>query len=168
MKFVHLAIPFIGVTCAAAAEVIPKASILVPSDMGQAILSQARKLEDDNAEVDYTWVANMSLKYQGCYHTQVWNGDANDDGNIRISTQRLMLFPLCPSNSCSMTNAAGCGAGFGNYSPTAPLIVDYPLLDNRALAPVPQHAVGLQCVSRFGPICPLWQAPGSFLTATKL
>ena len=61
---------------AAAAEVTPVTSISAASEMGRAILSEARMLQNDNAEIDYTWVANMSLKYQGCYHTQVWNGNA--------------------------------------------------------------------------------------------
>ncbi|KAL3810570.1 hypothetical protein ACHAXA_001183 [Cyclostephanos tholiformis] len=113
MKLVHLAVPFIGV--ASTAEVAPTASISASSSMGQQILSRARKLEDDNAEIDYTWVANMSLKYQGCYHTQVWNGNVDASDDVRVSTQRLVRFRLCPSDSCSMTNAAGCGAGYGDY-----------------------------------------------------
>ncbi|KAL3796183.1 hypothetical protein ACHAW5_005866 [Stephanodiscus triporus] len=115
MKLALLAVPsaFIGV--ASAGEVAPMASISAESEMGRAILSQARKLEGNNDEVDYTWVANMSLKYQGCYHTQVWNSDANDNNDVRISTQRLVRFRLCPSDSCTMANAAGCDKGYGDY-----------------------------------------------------
>jgi hypothetical protein len=113
MKLVHLAAPIIGV--ASALEVAPMASISASSSMGRQMLSRARLLQEDNAAIDYTWVANMSLKYQGCYHTQVWNGEANDNDDVRISTQRLVRFRLCPSDSCTMTNAAGCGAGYGDY-----------------------------------------------------
>lgn len=108
----------LGLT-SSAKDVPLKASISASSAMGQSILSQARKLEDnnadDNAEIDYTWVANMSLKYQGCYHTQVWNDDANGDEDVRVSTQRLVRFRLCPSDACLSDNPAGCKSGYGDY-----------------------------------------------------
>jgi hypothetical protein len=118
MKVAVLTVPSaaIGVAfAAAAAEVAPMASISAASEMGRAILSEARMLQNDNAEIDYAWVAKMSLKYQGCYHTQVWNGNADDNDDVKISTQRLVRFRLCPSDSCTMDNAAGCGAGYGDY-----------------------------------------------------
>jgi hypothetical protein len=103
----------VGVT--SAMDIAPMTSISASSPMGQTILSQARQLQEDNAEVDYTWVANMSLKYQGCYHTQVWNGEANEDEDVKVSTQRLVRFRLCPSGSCLMDNPAGCKSGYGDY-----------------------------------------------------
>jgi len=90
------------------------ASISASSNVGQNILSKARRLEQNN-EVDYTWVANMSLKFQGCYHTQQWNDEANGEDDLRISTAKLVRFRLCPSDSCSISNAAGCSAGYGDY-----------------------------------------------------
>ena len=90
------------------------ASISASSNVGQNILSKARRLEQNN-EVDYTWVANMSLKFQGCYHTQQWNDEANGEDDLRISTAKLVRFRLCPSDSCSTSNAAGCSAGYGDY-----------------------------------------------------
>jgi len=97
-------------------EVVPKSSIKATSKMGGKLLSGARRLEqDENEEIDYTWVANMSLKFQGCYHTQSWNADADDEEDVRISTQRLVRFRLCPSDSCSMESAAGCSSGYGDY-----------------------------------------------------
>ena len=56
-------------------------------------MSKARRL-DENKEVDFTWVANMSLKFQGCYHTQQWNDETNGDEDVRISTQRLVRIGL--------------------------------------------------------------------------
>jgi hypothetical protein len=101
----------------AAVEVTPKADISANSRIGQSVLSKARRLEDanDNAEISYTWVANMSLKFQGCYHTQTWNGEANGDEDVKISTQRLVRFRLCPSGSCTMENPSGCKEGYGDY-----------------------------------------------------
>lgn len=103
----------------AAMEVTPKADISASSRIGQSVLSKARRVEEnnnaDNEEISYTWVANMSLKFQGCYHAQIWNGEANGDEDVKISTQRLVRFRLCPSSSCTMENAAGCKEGYGDY-----------------------------------------------------
>ena len=107
-----------AVVAGASAKAAPlQSSITASSEMGQRILSEASLLENNDAAVDYTWVANMSLKYQGCYHTQVWNGDANggDNNEVRVSTQRLVRFRLCPSDSCTMASAAGCDKGYGDY-----------------------------------------------------
>jgi len=95
-------------------DVTPTATMSATSNVGAKVLSKARRL-DDNDEVDYTWVANMSLKFQGCYHTQQWNEEADDEDDVRIATQRLVRFRLCPSDSCTMQNAAGCNEGYGDY-----------------------------------------------------
>jgi len=97
-------------------DVTPKSSISATSKVGEKVLSKARRLEnDDNEEIDYTWVANMSLKFQGCYHTQTWNGEADGDEDIKISTQRLVRFRLCPTSECTMESASGCSSGYGDY-----------------------------------------------------
>jgi hypothetical protein len=96
-------------------DVTPQSSMSATSTIGAKVLSKARRLEGDNNEIDYTWVANMSLKFQGCYHTQQWNEDADGDEDVRISTQKLVRFRLCPSDSCSIENAAGCSSGYGDY-----------------------------------------------------
>lgn len=57
----------------------------------------------------------MSLKFQGCYHTSQWNDEADDEDDVRISTQKLVRFRLCPTEYCSMTEASGCSAGYGDY-----------------------------------------------------
>jgi len=100
---------------AAAKDVTPKASISAGSKLGSKLIGSARRLEQQNQEIDFTWVANMSLKFQGCYHTQSWNDEANGDEDVRISTQRLVRFRLCPSDSCTMESAAGCKEGYGDY-----------------------------------------------------
>lgn len=97
-------------------EVTPKASIKATSKVGGKMLAKARKLEqDENEEIDYTWVADMSLKFQGCYHTQSWNDEADGDEDVRISTQRLVRFRLCPTETCAMESAGGCSSGYGDY-----------------------------------------------------
>jgi len=96
------------------AAAAPSSSISATSKVGAAVMSKARRL-DDNEEIDYTWVANMSLKFQGCYHTQQWNEEADGEEDVRISTQRLVRFRLCPTDTCSMESAAGCSEGYGDY-----------------------------------------------------
>lgn len=86
------------------------------SKLGQSLLSKARKLEQDgDDEVDFTWVADFSIKFQGCHHISQWNEDADDEEDVKIATKRLIRFRLCPSDSCSADNAGGCSSGYGDY-----------------------------------------------------
>jgi len=86
------------------------------SKMGQSLISKARKLEqDEDEEVDFTWVADFSIKFQGCHHVSQWNEDADGDEDVKIETKRLVRFRLCPASSCSVENAGGCSSGYGDY-----------------------------------------------------
>jgi len=98
-----------------AKSVTPSASISATSKVGSKLIAGARRLEDANEEIDFTWVADMSLKFQGCYHNQQFNEEADGEDDVMISTQRLVRFRLCPSSSCSMESAAGCDSGYGDY-----------------------------------------------------
>jgi len=101
---------------AAKKNITPTGSIKASSKVGAKVMSKARRLEqDENEEIDFTWVANMSLKFQGCYHTQSWNDEADGEEDIKISTQRLVRFRLCPTETCSMESASGCDSGYGDY-----------------------------------------------------
>jgi len=84
------------------------------SKLGLSLLSKARKLEDDG-EVDFTWVSNFSIKFQGCHHISQWNDEADEDEDVRIETKRLIRFRLCPSNECSPDKAGGCDSDYGDY-----------------------------------------------------
>merc|ERR1719253_150253 len=55
------------------------------------------------------------MESAGGYHTQQWNGEADGDEDVRISTQRLVRFRLCPTSECSMESAGGCSSGYGDY-----------------------------------------------------
>jgi len=86
------------------------------SRLGMSLLSKSRKLEDADEEYDYTYVANYSIKFQGCHHVSQWNLDADDgDENVRIQTKRLIRFRLCPTGSCTNDKTAGCSSGYGDY-----------------------------------------------------
>jgi len=52
---------------------------------------------------------------QGCTAIKQWNADAEGEDVVKIATQNLVRFRLCPSDSCSAEKAAGCTAGYGDY-----------------------------------------------------
>jgi hypothetical protein len=87
------------------------------SALGMDLVSKARRLEndDDNNAFSATWVSGYAVKFQGCHHIKQWNGDADDESDVKISTTRLIRFRLCPESSCSSTKAAGCAKGYGDY-----------------------------------------------------
>lgn len=84
------------------------------SQIGQHIMHHARSLEG-NQEVDFTWVANYSIKFQGCHAVPSWNEEADGEEDVKVATKRLVRFRLCPSSSCDDTKAAGCSSGYGDY-----------------------------------------------------
>ena len=89
-------------------------NIPVNSDMGSKIMAHARSLENANG-VDFSWVADFSIKFQGCHHVSQWNDQAADEEDVRIATKRLIRFRLCPTRSCSKSSAAGCTSAYGDY-----------------------------------------------------
>jgi hypothetical protein len=89
-------------------------SVKVDSELGNKIMAGARKLEQDD-EIDFTWVADYSIKFQGCHHISQWNEEADGEDDVRISTKRLVRFRLCPTNTCTLQSAGGCSSGYGEY-----------------------------------------------------
>ena len=89
-------------------------SIQADSPMGMNLLSRARKLEN-GGDVDFTWIANFSIKFQGCHHISQWNDEADGEEDVRIETKRLIRFRLCPSDECSASKAGGCDSDYGDY-----------------------------------------------------
>jgi len=47
-------------------------------------------------------------KHRCTHNARLVNLRADGDEDLRIATQRLVRFRLCPSDTCSMENAAGC------------------------------------------------------------
>jgi hypothetical protein len=102
-------------SCLTAAVVTPTASageILVNSNLGKSILSQARRLDDGD---DYAFVGDYSIKFQGCHHVQQWNENVDDESDVRIKTKRLARFRLCPVDQCSDNKSSGCTSKYGDY-----------------------------------------------------
>ena len=122
-----LASSSVGSAAAASAKnqhtVIKSGSITSNSVVGQRILAAAtredaplnggRALDDQNANAAF--VANYSLKFQGCHEITQWNGEADGEDDVRVSTKRLVRFRLCPSDSCQDESSAGCNSGYGDY-----------------------------------------------------
>jgi len=91
-------------------------SISSNSNLGQKLLSSARRLDGyQEGEVDYTWVANYSLKFQGCHTTPQWNEDADGEDDVKLTNLNLVRFRLCPSDTCATDSAYGCKSGYGDY-----------------------------------------------------
>lgn len=83
----------------------------VSTDLGQAIMSKARRLEDQGE--DMTWVAGYSIKYLGCHTIKQWNPDIDDQDDVRIEVRNLVRFRLCPESYCG--GGKGCGNDYGDY-----------------------------------------------------
>jgi len=93
------------------------ADIKADSSMGRSLLKTARRLEDgdDDGEIDYTYVANYSIKFQGCHHVSQWNAEVDEDNDVRMKIVRLARFRLCPTGTCNNSKTAGCESGYGDY-----------------------------------------------------
>ena len=105
--------------CIVAYLVQPIHSVEITTDsiIGQTLLQNARKLENNHNNHNnnnYYWMANYSLKFQGCHNVQAWNYDADEGSNVRIKASRLARFRLCPSRFCSQSSN-GCSKGYGDY-----------------------------------------------------
>ena len=111
MKFILALVSTAVVSASAVTEI---SEVKAESKFGQNILSKARRLDGD-AEEDQTWIADMSLKFQGCHHISQWNPYADGADDVRIESRRLAKFRLCPTDTCNSKNARGCSKGYGDY-----------------------------------------------------
>mmetsp|Transcript_26041 Transcript_26041/g.71732 ORF Transcript_26041/g.71732 Transcript_26041/m.71732 type:complete len:373 (+) Transcript_26041:46-1164(+) len=91
------------------------------SRAGRALMSEARRVENNGEDGDYDFVGEYSIKFQGCHHVQQWNsnldqdGGDNDEDQVRIMTKRLVRFRLCPIDSCNSDKSSGCSSKYGDY-----------------------------------------------------
>lgn len=100
---------------AAYAREVTVDSISSSSKLGQKILSKARRLDEEDQEIDITWMTGYDLKFQGCFETSAWNAEGDGEDAAKVMTKRLVRFRLCPSGSCSDSSASGCSSGYGDY-----------------------------------------------------
>jgi len=123
MRVRFLALALAALQAVAAKRIINRSTeIGAKSKLGQHLLAHARALNTEEEEgrslqndVDYSFVADYSIKFQGCHHVQQWNEYADDEDDVRVKTKRLVRFRLCESDSCSNSNSAGCTSKFGDY-----------------------------------------------------
>jgi len=86
--------------------------IRADSFLGRSLLQHARALDQ---EVDYDFISEYSIKFQGCHHVSQWNADVDDEDDVRIKTKRLVRFRLCPADSCNSQKSTGCTSKYGDY-----------------------------------------------------
>jgi len=125
----------------AQANVINQSNGDIPldSDAGRKLVQNARRVENNDGsstyygntngqsqydgdyndvnwnDIDNSYIAGYSVKFQGCHHVQQWNDDADGEEDIKIMTQRLVRFRMCPADSCSSSSTKGCDSNYGDY-----------------------------------------------------
>jgi hypothetical protein len=131
--FSRFAVLALSLVVGASATLINGANGDIPmeSNIGYNLLKNARKLANNNNngqskyqgnyqevnwdDIDISYLAGYSIKFQGCHHVQQWNDDAQGEDDIKILTQRLVRFRLCPSNACTSGATFGCDSNYGDY-----------------------------------------------------
>jgi hypothetical protein len=90
-------------------------SIRSSSRAGQLLLQNAQRVLNGNDNADYSYIAEYSIKFQGCHHVQQWNDNVDEENDVRIMTKRLARFRLCPTDQCSNDKSSGCTTKYGDY-----------------------------------------------------
>ena len=95
--------------------VLGSTTIQSTSRAGQFLLNRAQRLLNGNENADYSYIAEYSIKFQGCHHVQQWNDNVDEESDVRIMTKRLARFRLCPTDQCSNDKSSGCTTKYGDY-----------------------------------------------------
>jgi len=79
------------------------------SSAGRNVTVESRRL---NENYDLSWVANYSIKFEGCHNIVQFEGGGGGGGGGRedegkVRTENLARFKLCPSNKCSSSCSKG-------------------------------------------------------------
>lgn len=94
------------------------------SEAGRTLVQNSRQVEQngnyyngqyEEQDVDISFIAGYSAKFQGCHHVQKWNDNVQDEDDIKILTQRLVRYRMCPSDSCTSASTKGCDSNYGDY-----------------------------------------------------
>jgi hypothetical protein len=105
---------FVWLSLVSTAVSVAAVDIRAGSTFGRTLLENARSLQN-NDNVDYSFIAEYAIKFQGCHHVQQWNDNADEENDVKIMTKRLVRFRLCPVDQCSNDKSAGCTSKFGDY-----------------------------------------------------
>ena len=84
---------------------LPTGDIPASSRLGSRLLSSARRVEQEDEEVDFTWVAGYSIRFDSCHTITEWSeeaqgGNSADEDAAPTETRRLVHFKLCPEGTC--------------------------------------------------------------------
>lgn len=116
MKFAFTALlATIASVSASTSQIKVGDTLTASSAIGRHLLSQARSLANDDGQQAMSWMGDFSLKFQGCHHLTQWNDQAQDENDVRFYQKRLVRFRMCPTSTCSATDAKGCSSDYGDY-----------------------------------------------------
>jgi endogenous inhibitor of DNA gyrase (YacG/DUF329 family) len=94
-------------------------SMKANSKLGMHLLSKATRVDEGSRRLEdvelSAWIIDYSLKFQGCHSIVQWNAEADEEQDVRLAKKRLVRFRLCPTDTCSSTEAGGCVEGYGDY-----------------------------------------------------
>jgi hypothetical protein len=104
----------VGVHSSVAKKVINSGDTLAAdSKAAQELIASSRSLEDYTT--DPSFLTTYSIKFQDCHHVTQWNGEDDDDEDVKIITRRLVRYRLCPSYSCKDKRSSGCTSKYGDF-----------------------------------------------------
>lgn len=85
-------------------KIADNSDIPMESKIGSRLLSKARRLNDNDDGIDFTWVKNYSLKFDSCHTTTEFRPDGGHSGDEEdgspTESQLYVQFKLCPSSNC--------------------------------------------------------------------
>lgn len=67
------------------------------SKVGRNLLSKARRLDENDNDVDYSWMTKYTFQFQRCYSWDAYGREQNE------RRQSFVMFRACPQGSCSST-----------------------------------------------------------------
>mmetsp|Transcript_21100 Transcript_21100/g.23453 ORF Transcript_21100/g.23453 Transcript_21100/m.23453 type:complete len:373 (+) Transcript_21100:40-1158(+) len=88
------------------------ADIPVNSTIGDKLLSKARRLNQNDDYIDFSWALGYSVKFERCHTIQQFRADRSGDeeegqNSSPYESQRWVKFRLCPSDSCDWCRKSG-------------------------------------------------------------
>eukprot|EP00815_Leptocylindrus_aporus_P004594 CAMPEP_0116067928 /NCGR_PEP_ID=MMETSP0322-20121206/11360_1 /TAXON_ID=163516 /ORGANISM="Leptocylindrus danicus var. apora, Strain B651" /LENGTH=463 /DNA_ID=CAMNT_0003554947 /DNA_START=15 /DNA_END=1406 /DNA_ORIENTATION=+ len=99
-------------------EMLAKAEPYYENDFERDVVAnQNRKLDEDIDDDYYGFdMTEFSLKYTRCQVIKTFSEEAaaNNYQNVMVS-ENLVIFRLCPANTCSANRRSGCSSNFGQY-----------------------------------------------------
>lgn len=108
MKF-FLGLVFLPLSIVAVDPFFRKSVNSAKSRYNSALLHAARRLDDNQNQVD---ISTFAVKFQKCQFIKAYSDDLaeNKDSDTVLGMKRFVIFRLCPDNSCN-----SCNSNYGEY-----------------------------------------------------